>query len=307
MALRALTRTLPLSEPVDLRLTLGRLQRGRADPCMQFTPTGIWRATRTSLGPVTTQLRMDDGSVTMHAWGPGAEWAVDNLPGLVGAHDDVGAFVPRDPVVAELHRRMKGLRISRSGAVTEALVPTIIEQKVVGIDAKSAYARMVRALGEPAPAPVGGAPLALTLPPEPALLAKTPSWAFHRFNIERRRADTVRRACSYAARLEETARMPAADACRRLTALPGIGPWTAAEVAGIAFGDADAVSVGDYHLPHQVAFALTGENRGDDARMLELLEPYRGQRGRVIRLIVSGAPSPPRFGPRMSLRSIASI
>ncbi|HEX8770065.1 MAG TPA: hypothetical protein VF711_04780 [Acidimicrobiales bacterium] len=270
---------------------------------MRFTATGVWRATRTPQGPVTTQLGMDDGAVTMRAWGPGAEWAVDKLPALVGADDDVGAFVPRDPIVAELHRRLKGLRIGRSGAVTEALVPTIIEQKVVGIDAKRAYARMVRAFGEPAPA----APVGLTLPPEPARLANTPSWAFHRFNIERRRADTVRRACSYAPRMEEVAGMDAAAAYRRLTALPGIGPWTAAEVAGVALGDADAVSVRDYHLPHQVAFALAGENRGDDARMLELLEPYRGQRARVIRLVVYGAPSPPRFGPRMPLRSIATI
>jgi 3-methyladenine DNA glycosylase/8-oxoguanine DNA glycosylase len=296
-------RTLRLEEPIDLRLTLGPLQRGRADPCMQFTPTGVWRATRTPLGAATTQIRVSSGGVTMRAWGPGAEWAIDNFPALVGAHDEVGAFVPRDPIVAELHRRLRGLRIGRSGAVTEALVPTILEQKVVGIDAKRAYARMTRAFGEPAPP----APVALTLPPEPALLAKTPSWAFHRFNIERRRADTVRRACSYAGRLDETVLMPAAAAYQRITALPGIGPWTAAEVAGVALGDTDAVSVGDYHLPHQVAFALAGETRADDARMLELLEPYRGQRGRVIRLVVCGAPSPPSFGPRMPRRSIAAI
>ncbi|MDQ6910239.1 MAG: DNA-3-methyladenine glycosylase 2 family protein [Actinomycetota bacterium] len=270
---------------------------------MRFTPTGIWRATRTPLGAATTQIQVNHGALTMRAWGPGAEWAIDNFPALVGALDEVDAFVPRDPIVAELHRRMRGLRIGRSGAVTEALVPTIIEQKVVGIDAKRAYARMVRALGEPAPP----APVALTLPPEPGVLARTPSWAFHRFNIERRRADTVRRACSYAPRLEETARMPTADAYQRLTALPGVGTWTAAEVAVVALGDADAVSVGDYHLPHQVAFALAGEHRADDARMLELLEPYRGQRARVIRLVVAGASSPPRFGPRMPLRSIATI
>lgn len=303
MAPAALTRTLKPAEPIDLRLTVGPLQRGRADPCMRFTPTGIWRATRTPLGAATTQIRARGGAVTMRAWGPGAEWAVDNFPALVGAEDDVAAFTPRDAVVAELHSRMRGLRIGQSGAVTEALVPTILEQKVVGLDAKRAYARMVRAFGEPAPP----APVALTLPPEPGVLAKTPSWAFHRFNIERRRADTVRRACSYAPRLEETTRMPTAGAYQRLTALPGIGAWTAAEVAVVALGDADAVSVGDYHLPHQVAFALAGENRADDARMLELLEPYRGQRARVIRLVVCGAPSPPRLGPRMPLRSIATI
>ena len=99
--------------------------------------------------------------------------------------------------------------------------------------------------------------------------------------------------------------MAPTDARKRLSALPGIGAWTAAEVALVALGDADAVSVGDYHLPDQVAWALAGEPRADDARMLELLEPWRGHRGRVLRLLGAGAGAAPRHGPRMPLRSIA--
>jgi 3-methyladenine DNA glycosylase/8-oxoguanine DNA glycosylase len=75
----------------------------------------------------------------------------------------------------------------------------------------------------------------------------------------------------------------------------------------VAFGDADAVSVGDYHLPNLVAYALAGEPRADDARMLELLEPYRGHRGRVIRLVMAGGRSPPRYGPRLALNPIAAL
>jgi 3-methyladenine DNA glycosylase/8-oxoguanine DNA glycosylase len=143
------------------------------------------------------------------------------------------------------------------------------------------------------------------VPPPAKVLADTPTWVFHRANVERKRADTIRRACAYAARLEETVAMAPADARRRLTALPGIGAWTAAEVAMVALGDADAVSLGDYHLPHQVSWALAGEPRGDDARMLELLEPWRGHRGRVLRLIGAGAGAAPRYGPRMPLRTNA--
>jgi len=219
----------------------------------------------------------------------------------VGAADPVDQFDPVDnPVVADLHHRLPGLRIGRSAAVVEALVPTILEQKVVGLEARRSYARLVRALGEPAPGPVP-----LLVPPTPAVLAATPAWAFHRFGVERKRADTIRVACSYARRLEEIDGMTMADAYNRLTALPGVGPWTAAEVALVALGDCDAVSVGDYHLPNQVAWALAGEARADDARMLDLLEPFRGHRGRVIRLISGGASRPPRFGPRMPLRSIS--
>ncbi|MGI9023459.1 MAG: DNA-3-methyladenine glycosylase family protein [Acidimicrobiales bacterium] len=293
-------RTITLDRPVDLGLTLRPLRRGGLDPSMRIGPDGVWRATRTPAGPVTTLLTAEGARVSARAWGPGAQWALDALPDLVGASDIDDDFAPRDPVVADLRRQQRGLRISRSAAVVEALVPSILEQKVVGLEARRSYAGLVRSLGEPAPGPGK-----LLLPPAPATLAATPTWAFHRFGIEAKRADTVRVACSYAARLEEVTAMALADAYRRLTALPGVGPWTAAEVAIVALGDADAVSVGDYHLPNLVAWAMAGEARADDARMLELLEPYRGHRGRVIRLIVSGGPRPPRFGPRMPLRSIA--
>ncbi|HUR18645.1 MAG TPA: hypothetical protein VMZ51_06870, partial [Acidimicrobiales bacterium] len=156
-----------------------------------------------------------------------------------------------------------------------------------------------------APGPAGGA--GLLLPPSPRRLAGTPSYAVHRFGIERKRAETIRRACASASRLEEAVSMSPDQARRRLCALAGVGPWTAAQVAVVALGDGDAVSVGDYNFPHMVAWALAGERRADDARMLELLEPYRGHRGRVIRLIVAGGLGPPRIAPRSRLRSIARI
>lgn len=287
---------------IDLRLTLGPLRRGHSDPCMRIDGDGIWRASLTPEGPATVHLTAAHGRITVQAWGPGASWAVDAAPALVGGDDDDDDFRPKNPVIVELIRRLRGLRIPRSQAVTEALVPTIIEQKVLGIEAKRSYARLVRRYGVPAPGPGG-----LLLPPPPALLARTPAYAYHPFGIEQKRADTIKRACSYAHRLEETTTMDRDDAFRRLTALPGIGPWSAAEVAIVALGDADAVSVGDYHVPHHVTFALTGEPRGDDDTMLELLEPYRGHRGRVVRLICTGHPGPPRYGPRMPLQNIAGL
>ncbi|HEX6596635.1 MAG TPA: hypothetical protein VF045_06845 [Acidimicrobiales bacterium] len=298
-----LVRSIGLDRPVDLRLTLGLVRRGRLDPTMRIASGEAWRATRTPDGPATTRIVAHGAEVTVRAWGPGAAWALDAAPALVGALDDERGFAPADPVVDGLRRRLPGLRLCRTGAVLEAMVPSILEQKVIGLEARRSYAALVRTLGEPAPGPLPG----LMLPPSPAVLARTPRYVFHRCNIERKRADTVRLAASYARRLEEAASLPRAKAYARLTALPGIGPWTAAEVGMVAFGDADAVSVGDYHLPNHVAYALAGEPRADDARMLELLEPYRGQRGRVIRLIMAGGPSPPRYGPRLALNPIAAL
>ena len=144
--------------------------------------------------------------------------------------------------------------------------------------------------GEPAPGP---AEWRLRLPPAPATLAALPYFAYHPFGVEQRRAELIRRVAARAAWFEEIIDMPLEQAYARLRSVPGIGPWTAAEVGVRALGDEDAVSVGDFHLPHLVSFALAGEPRGSDARMLELLEPYRGQRARVVRLLeMSGLQAP---------------
>jgi 3-methyladenine DNA glycosylase/8-oxoguanine DNA glycosylase len=293
-------RTITCAAPVDLQLTLAPLPSVYG-LTMRFAADGVWRATRTPAGPATVHLRGGGERVDVEAWGPGAEWAVEQAPALIGADDREDGFESRHPVVAEVRRRLRGLRIGRSHAVVESLLPTVLEQKVQGIQARRSYARLVRSLGEQAPGPVP-----LLLPPEPSRIAALPYHVFHQFNVERRRADTVRLVARHARRLEETTSMSPADATRRLRALPGIGAWTAAEVSLVALGDADAVSVGDYHLPNHVAWALAGEARADDARMLELLEPYRGHRGRVIRLIVAGHPGPPRFGPRLPFNTFAS-
>lgn len=282
-------RTFRTGRPLNLRLTLLPLCRGRGDPTMRVGPDGVWRATRTPAGPATQHIVVRDQAVTVRAWGPGADWLLDHAPDLVGEADDDTGFVPRHPVVADACRRVPGLRLTRSYAVVETLLPTVLEQKVIGKEARRSYAALVRALSEPAPGP---APL--YLPPDPEAVAATPSWAFHRWGVERKRADTVRRACTVARRLEEDP--------GRLTKLPGIGPWTAAEVGRLALGDADAVSVGDFHLPNLVSWALAGEPRGDDGRMLELLEPYRGHRGRVQRLLEASGMGAPRYGPRLPLR-----
>jgi len=296
-------RRLRLAGPVDLRLTLGAVRRGRGDPTMRIGPGEVWRATRTADGPATARVTASGGELAMEAWGPGAERALDGFEALVGGLDDERGFDPGTGVVAELRRRLPGLRLCRTGAVFEALVPTVIEQKVTGHEARRSYHGLVRRLGEPAPGPCAG----LLVPPAAEAVARTPSWVFHRLGVERRRADTVRVAATYARRLDEAASLGRDEAYRRLLALPGVGPWTAAEVAMVALGDADAVSVGDFHLPDHVAFALAGEARADDARMLELLEPYQGHRGRVVRLIMAGGPAPPRFGPRMALNPIAAL
>jgi 3-methyladenine DNA glycosylase/8-oxoguanine DNA glycosylase len=296
-------RTVLVDGPLDLRRTLGIHQRGPGDPTMRSVSGRIVRATRTVDGPATVAVRWVPGGVEAEAWGPGADRVLDAVPGLIGLDDDRSGFEARHhPLVAELERRQRGIRLGRTGAVLEALVPAILEQKVTGREASRAFRGLIRGWGEPAPGPFG-----LRLLPEPHAIAAIPYHAFHPLGVERRRADLVRRVADRAVRFEEVLGLTREAAYARLTALPGIGPWTAAEVMLRAAGDPDAVSVGDFHLRNLVAFTLAGEVRGTDERMLELLEPWRGHRARVIRLLETSGLRPPAFGPRYAPLSIATI
>ena len=201
--------------PLDLRLTLAPLGAG---PWLRHDGGAIWRATRTPAGPTTMRLERTNGSVDVSAWGSGAEWAVGNAPGLCGEQDDDSGFAPAHPLVGRLHREMRGVRMTRTLAVFETLVPTILGQQVTTEEARESYRHLVNALGEKAPGPY-----ALKLPPSPEVLSRTPYWAFHRFGIERRRADVIIRTARSAKRLEQITSMDMPGAYARLQAFPASG------------------------------------------------------------------------------------
>jgi 3-methyladenine DNA glycosylase/8-oxoguanine DNA glycosylase len=284
---------------LDLRRTLAPLAHGSRDPTIRFAADGTWRATRTDSGSATLRLTAKAGRVTAEAWGAGAEDALAQLPGMLGLEDDPGQLVPRHALVRDLARRFAGVRLPTTRRRFEALLPAIIEQKVTGAEARRTYRELIWHYGEAAPGP---APLRLA--PKPATLAGLPYHAYHPLGLERRRAEVIRRAAALAPRLEAA---EPNEARRLLAAIRGIGPWTVAEVLRVADGDPDAISVGDFHLPHLVGWALAGEPRADDRRMLELLEPYRGQRARVQRLLELSGIGAPRRGPRMAARQIAAL
>jgi hypothetical protein len=324
-----LTREWQLPFPLDVRLSLSVHRRGGGDPAYAVDAAGaVWRTCLTPDGPGTLRVRysparapaitLGDASaitsagasaitpagpsagtlVTAQAWGPGAAWLLDHLPAQLGGQDDRSGFTARDPVVRELMRRHEDLRVGRSERVFEALVPAVLEQKVVSREAHRAWRFLLVKFGEPAPGP---APAGMRVCPSPRVWARIPSWDWHRAGVEGVRSRTIITAAEVAGRLEEIPDMSAADADRRLRSVPGIGPWTSAEIRQRAAGDPDAVSVGDYNLPKAVGWTLAGRIT-DDAGMLDLLAPYAGHRYRVTRLIELGGARPPRHGPRMSVR-----
>jgi 3-methyladenine DNA glycosylase/8-oxoguanine DNA glycosylase len=305
---------------VDVRLTLSVHRRGGRDPAYRVDAAGaVWRTSLTPDGPGTLRVSAGPGTlitgqawrpgtlrvsagpgtlITGQAWGPGAGWLLDTLPAQLGAHDDLSGFTVRHPVVGQLVLRYQGLRIGRTARVFEALVPAVLEQKVVGKEAHRAWRILLLQHGAPAPGP---APAGMRVVPPPRVWARIPSWDWHRAGVEGVRARTIVGAADVAARLEQVMELDPAEADRRLRSLPGIGLWTSAEIRQRAAGDADAVSIGDYHLPQAVGWTLAGRIT-DDAGMLELLAPYAGHRYRVTRLIELSGRVPPRRGPRLPVR-----
>ncbi len=303
-------RFLPLDGPLDLARTLSPLVRGQGDRTIRGASREAWWTTRTAAGPATLHLAMGSDALRAEAWGPGAETLLERAGRLVGLEprrEPTEALRDVDQArISGLARRLPGVRTLRTEAVFEALVAAIVEQKVTGSEAHRVWHALVRQHGEPAPLPPGP-DLGLRLLPSPAALAALPYYAYHPLGLERRRAELIRAVAARAAWFEAIVDLPLPAAYARLLAVPGIGPWTAAEVAVRALGDDDAVSVGDFHIPNLVAWVLAGEPRADDARMLELLEPYRGRRALVIRLLELSGSMGPRRGPRLAPRRIEGI
>ena len=194
------------------------------------------------------------------------------------------------PLIWDSARQNPGFRLGRSGRLMEALVPAILEQKVVILEAHRAWKILLRKFGTEPPGP---APAGMRVFPDPTVWRRIPSWEWHRAGVEGVRAETIIRAATVAGSLERLLDVGHEEADRKLRTIPGIGIWTSAEARQRAAGDPDAVSVGDYHLKNVVGWALAGRDRSSDEEMLALLEPFKGHRHRATRLIgLSGGARP---------------
>ena len=299
-------RTVTFPGAVSFGHTLAPLRRGPRDPSFRIVEDGcIWRTSLMATGPVAARItRAAANAAHCEAWGSGADEFIERLPALLGADDDASDFVPTHPTVAAALQRVPHLRLGRTGQVLEALVPAVIEQRVPGADAFRSWRVLLTKYGTPPPGP---APAGMRVPPSADRWRSIPSWEFHRANVDPGRARTVVSCAQRAASLERLASWPAARAREAMTSLAGVGQWTAAETAQRALGDADAVSVGDYHIAKMIGWTLVGHPVDDDG-MLQLLEPMRPHRHRVVRLLeASGLAYEPRRGARLPVQQIHSL
>jgi len=277
-----------------LRQVLSGYRFGAGDPTTRLAAGEFWRATLTPYGPGTLHLDWRDGSTRSAAWGPGADWLLAQVPAMTGSLDPGHVFETGHPALLAAQRNHPDVRFGASGTLYHELLPTILAQRITTGEANRQWHRLVYQMGVPAPGPCPG----LRLPPASLALHPQPTWAFHPWGIEAKRAVTLRQVAGHADQLHEWGLLPPADAAAKLALLPGVGAWTIGSVLATSHADPDAVAVGDFHLKNTVTYALTGQPRGTDEEMLALLAPYAGQRGRVIRLLLLAGHRAPQFGPR---------
>ena len=287
---------------VDVDAALRPLRRGRGDPTRTRAAGQHWCAVNTPGGPTTLVLHARGSGVDARAWGPGAEWVLDQVPALLGAEDDPSVFVSHHDRIAAAEQQLPHLRLGATGAVWDVLLAAILEQKVTGTEAYRSWRELAWRFGEPAPGP---APQGLRLPPTPATVLAIPEWEWHRAGVDFSRRRALLAAASVAHRLERAVTVAGVAGRTLLCKLPGVGVWTAAEVAQRAWGDPDAVSFGDFHLATVVGWALVGRPV-DDEGMAELLAPYTKQRHRAVALLLASGARRPRFAPRLSPRNFRS-
>ena len=288
-------RTLPIEGPLDLRRTLRPLHG-------QFAEDGWWLAARTPDGPGSLHIRRTRENLIGEAWGEGSDWLLARLGAVAGLEDDPSRFRTDHELVSSLHGRHLGLRFGRTDLVFDSLVVAVCGQKVTGQEASRAVSGLYRTFSDPAPGPNPK----LRLPPDPQQMAVAPYWKYHDMHLEKRRADVLRQAADSVERVESLRQESPAEAERVLLTFPGIGPWSVAEALVSSHGDPDQVPVGDFHLKHLVVHHMTGRDRGTDEEMLDLLEPFRPNRGRVARLLHTLGHEP-KFGPRMTPRDISRM
>ena len=284
---------------VNVRSALRAFCNGSRDATTRLTANEFWRASYTPAGPATVRISWTNDTITSEAWGTGSTWMLQRVAAMCGLDDPGYQFGPdAHPLILSSQRDHPGLVFGASGTLYHELLPAILGQRVTTVEALRQWSQLCLRLGEPAPGPHPS----LRLPPHPDALVGCPAWWFHPFGIESKRAQALRTVARHYDRIEQWSSLHPLEAGAKLSLLPGLGTWTIAVAGSPAFGNSDAVPVGDYHLKNMVSWAFTGRPRGTDAQMVALLQPYAGQRGRVLRLLLLAGAHAPKFGPKQRIQ-----
>ncbi len=255
---------------------------GRSDPTVMIDARRHERyakCSHTPLGPVTMVAWQDD-AVEAALYGPGIEWLAPRLRALLGV-DDPADFAPSHPKLLAWRRLFRATRLVEAISLAEQHAILILQQRITFTEAARSWRAMCLRLQRPAPGP-----LPLWLPPTPDDWLALPQPHARALEIDAHRWHALQQASRAAAEVESR-RADRAALSDYLSAIPGTGPWTTGLMLGLGTGDADAIVLGDVHMPHDVSALLTGVPFGSDEKMVALLEPFRPHRFRVVRVMLA--------------------
>lgn len=279
-------------ESYDLAKTLWLAGMGSRDPSLQVGPEEAWLGFHTGEGPVTVHGRLADRTLDVTCFGPGSDWVEPRLAGLFGLDDDPSAFCPGGKL-GELVHANPGMHLPRIPVVFHRLTQIVLQQLVVWSDALRGWLRMTERYGTDAPGP-----MSLRIGPSPERLAELGYYDVVDCGVMPKQARLILQLARERNRIERLAEAGPAALEKYLLSVRGVGPWTVAHLQGTSMGVADALLVGDYGLPHTVAWFLADKERSNDEEMTRLLQPFSGHRFRVVNLLWQSGIEAPRRGPK---------
>ncbi|HEX9688755.1 MAG TPA: hypothetical protein VGB47_06775 [Thermoanaerobaculia bacterium] len=281
--------------PYSLALTGERYARF-PDPVDRFDGKVYRRLLATGRGTALVTVEQIGGAtgakiqVTLEGPGAGSE-AVEHaarrvVEGALGTASDVRLFYRAarlDPLLAPLVRRFRGLRIAGYPSLWEALVTSVLSQQVTlrlafGIRAHlaSTFGRRLRLRGE-----------AFFAFPTPKRIAEAGERGLAGFRMSSNKIGTVARlAREFASgKLSEEAlaAMSEEAAVERLTAIKGIGRWTAETALLRGLARSDAFPAGDLGIVKYLAEGLFDHGRrSTEAEMRAYAERWKPWRGLAL-------------------------
>jgi len=271
--------------------TLRFLRFGIGDPTTTLTKNSFQQARWYPSGPASLRLNLAGQAINAEAVGPGAQEAIDSAHDLLGLSDHP-AKLTGDPAAERIALQCQGIRLGRCASFASQLVTIILQLRIEWQQAASQWRRLCYTLGDDAPCGT------LRLPAHADALRHASLLQLRRLNIAEQQARTLKEVGRLFNRIDQWAAHSVGELRHRLGFVRGIGPWSTEMTLALYWAESDAVPLGDYALPHSVAYALTGAHRSDDAHMLKLLEPFRPDRGRLIRWIMGSNIAPPRRSSR---------
>jgi len=276
--------------PVHFSRTFSMQSLGPYDPTAESSPDLFRKAFFYRSAPATLEFQRYPEGLLVTAYAPEADALLEETLAGLAQDDRYRSFSTDDDGIWRLHRSQPGLRLLRFPWLYEMTCSAILQQRIRTVDAMRDWRHITQRWGF-------AAPLGLRAFPSAEILARVAQFELQALGIDAQRARTLLRFAQESRFVPVRTTLNFDEIRQRLIRIPGIGPWTTESVLGFGAGDTDAAIPGDLHLPHLVCYALAGEIPGSDERMMELLEPFRGHRFRIIRLIYASRLVVPRSTP----------